>query len=123
MSARSTGRHCAAFVVVVTLWLFTATAAPAEERRIALSFDDAPTADGALYSGSQRTSALIRTLAAAGAARPRTDPRFGGRGMDRRGAGTGEDLRRATGRRQVMGPIRASTGSVPKRTQGAVVGG
>jgi peptidoglycan/xylan/chitin deacetylase (PgdA/CDA1 family) len=53
-------------VIVTVLWLSTAATALSEERRIALSFDDAPTADGALFSGSQRTSALIRTLAGAG---------------------------------------------------------
>lgn len=66
MSARSTGRHCAVVVIVAAIWLFTAAAALSQERRIALSFDDAPTADGALFSGSQRTSTLIRALAGAG---------------------------------------------------------
>ncbi|MDH5823693.1 polysaccharide deacetylase family protein [Luteimonas sp. RD2P54] len=50
----------------LALVLSGATAARAEARRIALSFDDAPTADGALFSGSQRTAALIRVLADAG---------------------------------------------------------
>src|SRR5687768_13258718 len=64
--ADPTGRRCLAFVAVVTLALFAGTPARSEERRIALSFDDAPTADGALFSGSRRTSALIRALAEAG---------------------------------------------------------
>jgi peptidoglycan/xylan/chitin deacetylase (PgdA/CDA1 family) len=64
--ADPTGRRCLAFVAVVTLALFAGTPARSQERRIALSFDDAPTADGALFSGSRRTSALIRALAEAG---------------------------------------------------------
>lgn len=66
--ARGPGRRCAIIVAATALVLFTGTAARSEERRIALSFDDAPTANGALFSGSQRTSTLIRTLADAGVA-------------------------------------------------------
>lgn len=65
MSARPTVRHCTVVVIVAAFWLCTAAAAFSQERRIALSFDDAPTADGALFSGSRRTSKLLRALAAA----------------------------------------------------------
>ncbi|NZA27128.1 polysaccharide deacetylase family protein [Luteimonas sp. SJ-92] len=63
---RFAGRCHIVFLAAVVLALSGGTPARSQERRIALSFDDAPTVEGALFSGSQRTAALIRVLAGAG---------------------------------------------------------
>ncbi|MEL7485862.1 MAG: polysaccharide deacetylase family protein [Pseudomonadota bacterium] len=53
------------FALVAAAILFVAPAFAETEKRIALSFDDAPRGDGFMFSGEERTDALIAALEAA----------------------------------------------------------
>lgn len=59
-------RRSLRLLLLLTFPLWATASDAADRRRIALSFDDAPLADGALLSGVQRTDRLITALAEAG---------------------------------------------------------